>query len=90
MRGGVTLRTGPWLDQSDSKGLAWGTPAVEAWRARSTIRGMGFDEKDALWAVEVGWILGGETQTRREVSTTVFDLSTMEVIGAWRGTEERL
>ena len=90
MRGGVTLRTGPWLGQSDSKGLTWGTPAVEAWRARSTIRGVGFDEKEALWAVEVGWILGDETQTRREISTTVFDLSTMEVIGAWRGTEERL
>lgn len=90
MRGGVTLRTGPWPGQSNSKGLTWGTPLVEAWRARSAVRGVGFDEIDALWAVEVGWVLGGDTQTKREVSTTVFDLSTMEVVVAWRGTEERL
>ena len=90
MRGGLTLRSGPWRGDSDSDGQSWGGAAAADSRVRPSWLGGSSDVGKAMWAVEVGWMTGGGAGSRREVSTTVFDMATMEAVGAWRGREDRL
>lgn len=90
LRGGITVRVGPWRlsDKARSEDLKWGGAAA----IRAASAGVGFDPiKGACWAVEVGWLVdGGGGAGRREVLTTVIDAETMEPLGAWRGVEERV
>lgn len=90
LRGGVTVRIGPWRlsDDAESEVLNWGGAAAN----RAASAGVGFDPiKGACWAVEVGWLVGGGGGAgTREVLTTVIDAGTMEPLGAWRGVEERV
>lgn len=90
LRGGVTVRVGPWRlsDDAESEVLKWGGAAA----IRAASAGVGFDSiEGACWAVEVGWLVcGGDGAGSREILTTVIDVGTMEPLGAWRGVEERV
>lgn len=67
LRGGITVRSGPWLvvdhdgDDDDVSGSRrWGSAAVAA---AAAARGAFADTSDGkekeLWAVEIGWFVGG-------------------------------
>lgn len=101
LRGGLTVRTGPWRADAESE-ARWGAAAAGA---ASRAAAAGFSEgvefdvgEKAYWAVEVGWLVGGggggrvgdEDGVRREVLTAVFDAGTVALLGVWRGTEERV
>ena len=90
LRGGVTVRVGPWRlsDDAEWEVLKWGGAAA----IRAASAGVGFDSiEGACWAVEVGWLVcGGDGAGSREILTIVIDVGTMEPLGAWRGVEERV
>ncbi len=73
--GGVTVRSGPWLDDQGAPSV-WGHAAA----------GDGAPRGESLWAVEVGWFVHDE---QRVVLTTLLDARTMTPLGAWRGEEKR-
>ncbi|CAM9993489.1 unnamed protein product, partial [Ascophyllum nodosum] len=54
MRGGLTLRSGPWRGDSDSDGQSWGGAAAADSRVRPSGLGGSSDVGKAMWAVEVG------------------------------------
>ena len=60
LRGGITLRCGPWL-VDDEEGFAaqrWGSAAVVAWEAfGETLGKISSEEKEKRWAIEVGWFV---------------------------------
>ena len=87
LRGGVTVRVGPWLPDDNAESQWGGAAAIRAASA-----GVGFDSMEgSCWALEVGWLVGGEGKgARREVLTTVIDAETMEPLVAWRGVEKRV
>lgn len=78
--GGVTVRSGPWLDDQGAPSV-WGHAAA----------GDGAPKGESLWAVEVGWFVHDEQLVPgdRVVLTTLLDARSMTPLGAWRGEEMR-
>lgn len=87
LRGGLIVRTGPWLR---------GQEELEAQDRCSAAMFAGVDIEAVLdpakpcWMVEVGWVLEKEDQeTTIELLTTVFDLEKLTPLATWRGSEKR-
>lgn len=80
------MQAGPWLGNTDSD-ERWNAAAATC--AKSAGKSLIGDGK-TCWAVEVGWLVGGQDGMRREVLTTVLDLETMVPLGSWKGAEERV
>ncbi|CAM9858224.1 unnamed protein product [Scytosiphon promiscuus] len=102
LRGGLTVRSGPWLDDDGGNSSAherWGAAGSSM---EKSSHGEGVFGEGDLWAVEVGWFVGaagkrnvegkdgGSREEEREVLTTVLYASSMVPLGVWKGAEKRV